>query len=115
MERQENGANCMEGARFAIVALALLVLMSTAAAALAQPVSGFYLQGSAGLTLPQQRTISLPSAQPNSPETSAAAAGAAIGGKPGVADGGSLGWGFGNGLRMEMEGVSMTQGSGAAQ
>jgi hypothetical protein len=98
------------------VALALLILVSTAAAAAAQPVSGLYVQGSAGLALPQQQTVSLPASQPSPSQTPAAAtAGAAIGGKPGVEDSGSLGWSLGDGLRMEIEGVSTTQGSGAAR
>ena len=94
------------------VAPALAVLMLAAAAAHAQPVSGFYVQGSAGLTLPQQQSINLPSAPSGEQPSSAASADAAINGKPGVVQSGSAGWGFGNGLRLEMQGVHTDPGVG---
>jgi OmpA-OmpF porin, OOP family len=96
------------------LAIVFAALMLTAAAARAQPVSGFYVQGNAGLTLPQQQSITLPSTGPGTPQNSAAAnADAAISSKLGPAESGSAGWGFGNGLRMEIEGVHTTQGGGA--
>jgi OmpA-OmpF porin, OOP family len=96
------------------VAIVFAGLMLTAAAARAQPVSGFYVQGNAGLALPQQQSVTLPSTVPTTPQTSAAAnADAAINSKLGPAESGSAGWGFGNGLRMEIEGVHTTQGGGA--
>ena len=80
------------------------VMLTAAATAHAQPVSGFYVQGGAGLTLPQQQSVSLPSAVPsnrestpedpreNAPEPSAAAtADAAINSKTGTARAGSFG------------------------
>jgi len=91
-----------------------LMLMLMLSAAQAQPVSGFYVQGNAGLALPQQQSITLPSTVPSTPDASAAAnADAAINPKLGAAQSGSAGWGFGNGFRMELQGVHTTQGSGA--
>ena len=49
------------------VTAATAALLLTSAAAVAQPVSGFYVQGSAGLALPQQQSISLPPAMPVTP------------------------------------------------
>jgi len=96
------------------VVSALLVLLLSAGLARAQPVSGFYVQGSAGLTLPQQQSIGLPSAQPDAGGTSAAAtAEAAIDGKADAAESGAAGWGNGHGLRMEIEGFHTTQSGGA--
>ena len=99
--------------KVAIVFVAGLMLTAPAAAR-AQPVSGFYVQGNAGLALPQQQSITLPSAVPATPQTSAAAnADSALNSKLGPAESGSAGWGFGNGLRMEIEGVHTSQGGGA--
>jgi OmpA-OmpF porin, OOP family len=92
--------------------LACAVFSLSAVAASAQPVSGFYVQGGAGLALPQSQPLSLPPAsQPNGAQPSAAAAtNAAINSRAGAAQSGSAGWGFGNGLRMEVEGVHTGQG-----
>ncbi len=102
------------------VALALMVLIGMVArTAAAQPVTGFYVQGSAGLDLPQQRTLGVASppaasAQGPAPASSAAAAAnAAINGDAGGVQSGSAGWGFGNGMRMELEGMHAAQGGGA--
>ncbi len=101
------------------VVLAVLVLIGMlAATARAQPVTGFYVQGSAGVALPQQQSLSQSSPPPASsqvqPTTSsaAAAADAAINGDAGGTQSGSAGWGFGNGFRMEMEGVHAAQRDG---
>ena len=102
------------------VVLALVVsIWMLEAAAEAQPVNGLYVQGSAGLALPQQQSLSQPSlpasAQPSATASSAAAAAnAAINGGAGTVQSGSAGWGFGNGLRMEVEGVHAAQGGGSA-
>jgi hypothetical protein len=86
-----------------------------AAAAEAQPVSGFYVQGSAGLALPQQSPVVPSSSAPApSPGSAAAAAAAAINPGPGAAESGSAGWGFGNGMRLEIQGIHTAQSSGTA-
>jgi hypothetical protein len=102
----------MEEARFMKVVFVVLVLaLTTVAAAQAQPVSGFYVQGSAGLALPQQTSVSQ-SPPPQSSSSAAAAANAAINSDPGTSQSGSAGWGFGNGLRMEVQGFHSAQSAG---
>jgi OmpA-OmpF porin, OOP family len=94
--------------------LACAVFSLSAVAASAQPVSGLYVQGGAGLALPQAQSLSLPASQPNTAQPSAAvAANTAINSRAGTVQSGSAGWGFGNGLRMEIEGVHTGQGGGA--
>ena len=93
--------------------LACAVFILSAVAASAQPVSGFYVQGDAGLALPQAESLSLPASPPKTAQPSAAAtANTAINSRAGMAQSGSAGWGFGNGLRMEVEGVHTGQGGG---
>jgi OOP family OmpA-OmpF porin len=92
------------------VTLAFFILLAVAAAAQAQPVSGFYIQGSAGAALPAQQSVNLPASSWTTPSSSTApsaavAANAAINAGLGSAQSGSVGWGFGNGVRMEVEGV----------
>ncbi len=100
--------------------LACMVLIPfLAATANAQPVTGFYVQGSAGLALPQQQSLSLSSPPPASPQmpagsSAAAAANTAINGDSGAVQSGSAGWGFGNGFRMELQGMHAGQGGGSA-
>ncbi len=95
------------------VLLALVLTGLTAGAAAAQPVTGFYVQGGAGVALPQQQSLSLSSPRPASPATSAsAAANAAINGDMGAAESGSAGWGFGDGLRVELQGMHMKEAGG---
>jgi hypothetical protein len=108
----------MEVRRRMKVVLALMVVIGMlATTAAAQPVTGFYVQGCAGLDLPQQQTLGMSppaSAQGQAPASSAAAAAnAAINGGAGGVQSGSAGWGFGNGMRMELEGVHAAQGSGS--
>jgi hypothetical protein len=104
----------MEGAKWMKVVLIWTVLMLTAAtAAYAQPVSGFYVQGSGGLALPEQQPVTLPPGTPGTADTSVdGTADAAINGKPGAAESGSAGWGIGDGVRMEIEGLHTAQGTG---
>ncbi len=93
--------------------LACAVFSLIVVTAEAQPVSGFYLQGGAGLALPQQQSLSLPAGQPTATQPSAAAAtNAAINSRAGAVQSGSAGWGFGDGLRVEVEGVHTGQGGG---
>ncbi len=91
-----------------------LVFLATSAAAQAQPVQGFYVQGSAGLALPGTDAISAgeraPGTEPGqSAGGAAAAANAAINSAPGPAQAASAGFGFGNGLRVEMQGMHSQQ------
>ena len=97
------------------VALALFILSLIAPGAVAQPISGFYVQGSAGLTLPSQQPLGLASGPPSASDPSAATtAGAAINNKAGATQSGSGGWGFGNGVRLEVEGVRASDGGGTS-
>jgi hypothetical protein len=97
--------------RVAIVAIALRA--AGVGDAEAQPVSGFYVQGSAGVALQQQPPIAPSSAMPStSAPSAAAAANAAINGSPGAAESGSAGWGLANGTRLEIEGIHTTQNVG---
>jgi OmpA-OmpF porin, OOP family len=86
---------------FAVVALAIPV------ASQAQPVSGFYVGGEGGLALPQQQNSDVSRAHAGSPPGSAAErAEAQLQGSD--ADGsGSVGWGAGDGLRLEAQGIQM--------
>jgi hypothetical protein len=100
------------------VVLAFVVLIwMLAATAEAQPVTGFYVQGSAGLAFAQQHSLTQSPAPPASSETSgsetsaAAGANAAINGTGGAVQSGSAGWGFGDGFRMEVEGIHAAQGA----
>lgn len=63
----------------------------------AQPVSGLYVAGSAGINLRSSQTITTEQARPapSLKETNPSFGAAAVGG---------LGYGFGNGWRMEIEG-----------
>jgi OmpA-OmpF porin, OOP family len=85
----------------AVFALAIPV------ASQAQPVSGFYVGGEGGLALPQQQNLDVSRTHAGSPPGSAAArAEAEIQGSN--ADGsGSVGWGAGDGLRLEAQGIQM--------
>jgi hypothetical protein len=70
--------------------LLLIGALLLPAAAGAQPVSGFYLGGAGGVTLPQGHVDAKPA--PN------------LSLDPGPAAVGSAGYGFGNGVRAEVEG-----------
>lgn len=92
----------------------LAVLVTAAPAAWAQPIQGPYIQGSAGITLPSSQSISQGAGNPPtaSGSSAAAAANAAINGKSGAAESGSAGWGFGNGVRVEVQGMHSQQSLG---
>lgn len=81
--------------RLFVVLLGLAVMAPWQLAA--QPVSGLYVAGSAGINLRSQQTVTTERgrAAPNLNETNPSFGAAAVGG---------LGYGFGNGWRMEIEG-----------
>ncbi len=86
---------------FAVVAFAIPV------ASQAQPVSGFYASGEGGLALPQQQSLDVSRTHSgSSPGSAASRAEAEIAG-PDANGGGSVGWGTGDGLRMEVEGLQL--------
>jgi OmpA-OmpF porin, OOP family len=114
MVRSHSRRFCMGDPRLMKVVVTFAVLVLTAVAARAQPVSGLYVQGSGGLALPRQQSVTPASTTPGPPPTSAAAAAAAINGSPGAAQTASAGWGLGNGFRLEVEGVHAAQGVGTA-
>ena len=93
----------------------LFVFMTDRPAAWAQPIQGPYIQGSAGIALPSSQPVSQGAGNPPSASGSsaAAAANAAINGKPGAVQSGSAGWGFGNGVRVEVQGMHSQQSLGA--
>ena len=86
------------------IVLVSLLLVAISPQARAQPVNGFYVAGSAGVDLSQSQTIERGSSAGVAPDSAAAHAAAAIN-RPGPTESGSAGWGFGDGLRMEMQGV----------
>jgi hypothetical protein len=93
-----------------VASICTALVLTAVTAAYAQPVSGFYVQGSAGLALPEQPPVTLPTGTPGTTDTSAAGiADATINDKPGAAESGSGGWGLGDGLRMEIEGLHTAQ------
>ncbi len=83
------------------VAAIACLLCAASPLAEAQPVTGFYVQGGAGLSLPQTQTATV--APSGGAGSAAATANAAI--NPGAAESGSAGVGIGNGLRLEVEGL----------
>jgi hypothetical protein len=88
---------------FAIVALAIPV------ASQAQPVSGFYVGGEGGLALPQQQNLDSSRTHTGSPAGSAAARAEAEIQGSGADSSGSVGWGAGDGLRLEAQGLQLGQ------
>ncbi len=91
------------GFRFAIAG----VISLAAAPVCAQPVTGPYVAGSAGINLRAPQTFTVDPARPT-PGPSAPGFPSTIANEPkpplGSASAGSLGYGFGNGWRMEVEG-----------
>jgi outer membrane protein OmpA-like peptidoglycan-associated protein len=79
----------------AIALAGALGLAALAEPAGAQPFQGVYLGGGVGYNLPQDITVTTP--VPTSPRTRAVTEG-------GIVGLGSIGYGFGNGLRLEVEG-----------
>lgn len=103
----------MEGTLLKSSFLALLWVPLMASAAAAQPVTGFYVQGDAGLALPQQQSMSI---SPASPTSAAESANAAINGGTGAAQTGGVGVGLGQGFRVEVQGMhDFTPGSGTVR
>lgn len=93
----------------------IAALMTAAPAAWAQPIQGFYVQGSAGIALPSSQSVSQPAGNAPTAAGSSAAAAAAnadINGKSGAIESGSAGWGFGNGVRVEVQGMHSQQSLG---
>lgn len=86
--------------------------------AVAQPIQGPYVSGDAGITLPSSSSVSIPdtASEPNSANgpSAAASANAAINGDPGAVQSGSAGWGFGNGVRVELQGTHSQQSWGSS-
>jgi hypothetical protein len=91
--------------------LAILLLMGASPETRAQPVNGFYVAGGAGSDLSQSQTIKSGPVAGGDPGSAAERAAAAIN-RPGLTESGSAGWGFGNGLRMEMQGVHSENSTG---
>ncbi|HTI01047.1 MAG TPA: hypothetical protein VL752_08885 [Acidisoma sp.] len=89
--------------------LAALLLATSAFPAGAQAVHGFYLQGNTGIFIqrpqPFDATLAPPVATTNAPAVGAAGAGTAFSDAPALSESGSLGYGFGNGLRVEAQGM----------
>lgn len=87
--------------------LAALLLALPTAPARAQQVHGFYLQGNTGIffqkTQPFDATTVPQMAKAN--PTAAERADAALRGGPAPSESGSLGYGFGSGLRVEVQGI----------
>ncbi|GAB0118017.1 hypothetical protein [Acidisoma sp. 7E03] len=99
------------------VGIALVMLGCSAAAAHAQPVQGFYVSGAAGTTLPGSSDISVGrgvagSDAPDGANT-AASANAQINEGFGTAQSGSAGWGLGNGVRVEVQGLHTQSANGS--
>ena len=96
-------------------ALSLAVLMAAALPARAQPIQGPYIQGSAGIALPSSQPVTSSAGNAPTPAGSSAAAtaNAEINGKPGAVESGSAGWGFGNGVRVEVQGMHSQQSLGS--
>ncbi len=87
--------------RFVLAASGLVVLGLGAGAAQAQPIQGLYIGAAGGanfLDTERQRSLTL------SPGTSVAKPNQSVDFKPGWAAVGSIGYGFGNGVRLEVEG-----------
>lgn len=73
--------------------------MAAAAPLAAQPVSGLYVAGSVGMNFPRSQSITAESAAPKPAQTDAAPLP-----NIGATTMGGVGYGFGNGWRMEVEG-----------
>lgn|ERR1700712_4537419 len=86
---------------FAIVGLAIPV------ASQAQPVSGFYVGGEGGLALPQQQNLDASRTHGGAPPGSAAARAEAQLEGSDAGGSGSVGWGAGDGLRLEAQGLQL--------
>jgi hypothetical protein len=100
----------MEGRMFMRGAcLAALLLAIATPPAGAQAVHGFYLQGNAGIFVQKTQsldaTLSPPVTATDADSGAAARAGAAIGGASALSESGSVGYGFGHGLRVEVQGI----------
>jgi hypothetical protein len=103
-------AASMEGRMFmrgaCLAALLLAIAMPPAGA---QAVHGFYLQGNTGIffqkTQSLDTTLAPPVATTDADPGAAARAGAAIGGASSLSESGSVGYGFGHGLRVEVQGI----------
>jgi hypothetical protein len=90
---------------------ALLLALATPSAG-AQPVQGLYLQGDTGIFFQDAQPSDVTLAHPVPAETpgtdAAERARAAIGGSPALSESGSLGYGLGHGLRVEVQGIHTT-------
>jgi OOP family OmpA-OmpF porin len=82
--------------RSAIIATAVL---ATPVVAMAQPITGFYVGGGAGLQIPQNSTGSLVGTQPHAGGNTAK-----LNEQPGFNSNVAVGYGLGNGFRFEIEG-----------
>jgi outer membrane protein OmpA-like peptidoglycan-associated protein len=89
---------------------ALLGLLAVASPAAAQFVSGPYVAGGAGVNLVPDTDLNLDSAGVTGLGLAGFGAAGAVGFEPGFGGVLSLGWGFGNGLRAEIEGHFRTNG-----
>lgn len=91
---------------------AALLALACALPAAAQPLHGFYAQGEAGLDLPSAQPFeTIPPADAatgQSGPTTADRAEAATTGSSAPSAGASLGYGLGNGLRVEVQGIHVT-------
>lgn len=89
--------------------LAVLLLTIALPSAQAQAVHGFYLQGNAGIVFhgTQLGDATLPSPTATGSDEAASRADAAINGGTKLSESGSLGYGLGHGLRVEVQGVHL--------
>lgn len=92
------------------VCLAALVLALPILSARAQAVRGFYLQGNTGIVFPKTQPLETTVAPPVATEIPGVAAqtDAAVNGGPSLSETGSLGYGFGRGLRVEVQGIHLS-------
>jgi OOP family OmpA-OmpF porin len=93
--------------------LASLLFACASSESHAQPVSGFYVAGGAGVDLSQSQTIDSGPVAGGDSGSAAERAAAAIN-RPSLTAIGSAGWGFGDGLRMEMQGVHSENSTGGS-
>lgn len=88
--------------------IGVLIIVAAVSPAGAQPVQGLYVAGGAGITLPSSRALNAggeATASRENATSAAAATKAQINSNSGLAQSASAGWGVGNGLRFEVEGV----------